>query len=542
MRKGAEAMPRRWSLAGQLLALQLVIVAVVVLVVAAVGLAESAATFRQVEGRRMLAVAESTAAQELVRQAVQGRRLETLAAVAARAADFSGASYVLVADANRTILASSEDRALVQDPLTLAAGTGPDTRSWVGVTDTVTSRQRRSSVAARVPVLSTEAGRIGALLGTVVVGRNLPGLPERIRAAAPNLLTYLGSASVLGVLGSLLVARRVKRQTLGLEPREIRGLVEHREAMLTGIKEGVIALDEAHRITLVNAEAHRLLQLPADCLGRTPAELEVDPALVDVLSGRSIGRDQVVLAGERILTLNRMPVAVREQPVGSVTTMRDLTELTVLQRELGVSRQATDALRAQAHEFANRLHTISGLIELGEYDDVLRYIKRLGRVTRRVSSEVIDRIGDPALAALLVAKASLGAERGIDLRVTETTRLGRIDDQLSEDLTTVVGNLVDNAFDALAGIGDASVEVGISEQNDVVLVTVHDSGPGVAPELVDEVFEHGFTTKVAGNGGRGFGLALTRSICLRRGGDVRVSNAGGAVFAARLPRERTAPS
>jgi two-component system, CitB family, sensor kinase len=531
------AVRKRWSLAGQLLALQLAIVAIVVLVVAAVGFAQSAATFRQVEGRRMLAVAESTAAQELVRQAVRGRRADTLATVAARAADFSGASYVVIAAADRRVLASSEDPALVGRAITLDDRSVPDTRSWVGVASTDGTR----SVAARVPVLSTEPGEVGDLLGVVLVGRRVPSLPEQGRAAAPTLLTYLGLASILGIVGSLLVARRVKRQTLGLEPREIRGLVEHREAMLTGIKEGVIGLDEVDRITLVNTEAHRLLRLPPECIGRTPEELGVAPRLRDVLTGRVSGGDQVVLVGERVLTLNRMPVAVRGRPAGSVTTMRDLTDLTVLQRELGVSRQAADALRAQAHEFANRLHTISGLIELEEYDEVLRYVQRLGRATQRLMGEVTGRIGDPSLAALLLAKASLAAERGVDLRVAETTHLGPVDEQLSEDLTTVVGNLVENALDALAGREGGWVEVGIDEEGGDVLVTVRDSGPGVAPEVGDDVFERGFSTKAAENGGRGFGLALTRSICLRRGGGVRVHNEVGAVFAARLPRERAVP-
>lgn len=529
-------MARRWSLAGQLLALQLGIVAIVVLVVAAVGFAQSAATFRQVEGRRMLAVAETTAAQELVRKAIRDRDAETLAARATNAADVSGASYVLISAADRKILASSADPALVGRLLTFDDQAVPDTRVWVGVARTDGVR----SVAARVPVLSSEPGRVGELLGVVLVGRHFPGLAEQVRTAAPSLLTYLGLASALGVVGSLLVARRVKRQTLGLEPREIRGLVEHREAMLTGIKEGVIGLDEQQRITLVNAEAHRLLRLPPDCIGRTPADLGVDPALRDVLTGQVSGRDLVVIVGERILTLNRMPVVVRGHAAGSVTTMRDLTDLTVLQRELGTSRQATDALRAQAHEFANRLHTISGLIELGEYEEVLRYVKRLGRATQRVVAQVTERIDDPSLAALLVAKASLAAERGADLRVTVATRLGPVDEQLSEDLTTVIGNLVDNALDAVAGREEGWVEVGIAEEDGDVLVTVRDSGPGVAPELVDSMFERGFTTKAAGNGGRGFGLALTRSICLRRGGAVRVHNEDGAVFAARLPKDRAA--
>jgi sensor histidine kinase regulating citrate/malate metabolism len=529
---------RRWSLAGQLLALQLVIVAIVVLVVAAVGFADSIATFRQVEGRRMLAVAESTAAQELVRQEVREGRTQSLAIVADRAADFSGATYVLIATADRRVLASSEDPARVNRQLSVEDTTRPDDRVWVG--DTTASGQ--DAVAARVPVLSDEPGRVGELLGVVLVGKAYPSFTEQFRSAVPGLLVYVGLASALGIAGSLLVARRVKRQTLGLEPREIRRLVEHREAMLTGIKEGVIGLDDQERITLVNAEAHRLLGLPPDCIGTTPDELGVDPRLAAVLTGRVVGRDQVVLVGERILTLNRVPIAVRDRPVGSVTTMRDLTDLTTLRRELGVSRQATEALRAQAHEFANRLHTVSGLIELGEYDEVKRYVERLTRTTQRIMTAVTQRIGDPPLAALLVAKASLAAERGIELRIADAARLDPVDEQLSADLTTVVGNLVDNALDAVGASGEGWVdggwiEVAVGEDDGEVTVTVRDSGPGVAPELVDEVFERGFTTKAARNGERGFGLALTRSICLRRGGTVGVHNAGGAVFAARLPRK-----
>ena len=525
---------RTRSLAGQLLALQLGIVAAVVLVVGGVFLAQSGIDFREVEGRRMSAVAESTAAQSLLRDALRVGRTETAAAVATLAADRSGASYVLVAGADGRVVASSDDPALIGRPLPVGGSVPRDRRVWVG--DGSTDGVR--SVAAAVPVLAERPGEVGQVLGVVVAGRDYPGLAERLRQAAPTLLTYLGLAGLFGVLGSLLLARRVKRQTLGLEPREITGLVEHREAMLTGIKEGVLALDEQQRITLVNAEAHRLLRLPADCMGRTPDQVGVEPPLLDVLSGRLQGRDQVVLVGERILTLNRMPVLVRGRELGSVTTMRDLTDLAALQRELGVTQQATDALRAQAHEFANRLHTISGLIELGEYEEVSRYVKRLGRVTQRLTAEVTSRIGDAALAALLIAKASLAAERGIELRLSARSALEVVDDQLSEDLTTVVGNLVDNAFDAVgalgAATGDLQVEVEVREEGDEVVVVVRDSGPGVAPEHLERLFERGFTTK-SGVGGRGFGLALTRSICLRRGGDVQVANEDGAVFAARLP-------
>jgi sensor histidine kinase regulating citrate/malate metabolism len=175
------------------------------------------------------------------------------------------------------------------------------------------------------------------------------------------------------------------------------------------------------------------------------------------------------------------------------------------------------------------------LIQLSEYDDVVRYITALSQARAQLTDDVTSRVDDPALAALLIAKASLAAERGVRLKLSDSSRLGRVD-ELSADLVTVVGNLVDNALDATASTPDGWVEVDLRQDADTVRVVVRDSGPGIAPELTEEVFARGFTTKVAADGGqRGFGLALTRLVCTRRGGDVSVENSGGAVFSAQLP-------
>jgi sensor histidine kinase regulating citrate/malate metabolism len=298
--------------------------------------------------------------------------------------------------------------------------------------------------------------------------------------------------------------------------------------LLHGIKEGVVALDPQHRVTLVNDHARELLNLPEDAVGRSVADLGVDERLRDVLTGRVTGADQVALGEGRVLTLNRMPLDVH----GSVVTLRDRTELMTLQDELDASRHATDTLRAQAHEFSNRLHTIAGLVELGEYDEVRGFISRISNAQGRWRAEVSSRIADPAVAALLIAKSSLAAERGIGLRMDPASSLSTVDDVLSTDLVTVLGNLVDNALDALTEQGWIEVLVRLADGE--VLVVVRDSGPGVAPELAEEVFRHGFTTKAAEQGSRGLGLALIRQTCLRRGGSVHVD---GAVFTARLPVE-----
>jgi two-component system, CitB family, sensor kinase len=274
-------------------------------------------------------------------------------------------------------------------------------------------------LSAHVPVLND----VGAMIGVASISRNYPSTWERLGDAVPNLLTYLGVASVLGLAGSLLLARRVKRQTLGMEPSEITGLVENREAMLHGLKEGVVALDPNERITVVNESARQLLGLSPDCVGKNLGSLAVEPALREVLTRDQPGPDRLVLVGERLVVLNRMPMLSHGRTIGSVTTLRDRTELSSLERELGTTRTATDTLRAQAHEFANQLHIISGLIQIGEYDAVVQFVNGVTLDRTRLNDEVTSRIGDPALAALLIAKSSLAAERGVSLQLPRTPAL-----------------------------------------------------------------------------------------------------------------------
>ncbi|MGY4541612.1 two-component system CitB family sensor kinase [Arthrobacter sp. UYNi723] len=523
---------RGMSLAGQYLVLQLLIVFAVLVAVVAISLAQSAAAFERVEGRRALSAAEALGANPTVRAllpAAEPRGGSALPAVAESVRTVSGSSHVALAKLDRTVVASSNPSLLGQ-PLELGASRVLEGRAWTGVVDGSGTEE----LSAHVPVLDDT----GQMIGIASISRNYPSTLERLGDAVPNLLTYLGVASVLGVAGSLLLSRRVKRQTLGMEPSEITGLVENREAMLHGLKEGVVALDPYERITVANDSARALLGLPADCVGKRLAGLSVEPALKEVLTREQPEPDQLVLVGDRLVVLNRVPIRSRGRDIGSVTTLRDRTELSALERELGATRTATDTLRAQAHEFANQLHVISGLIQIGEYDSVVQFVNGATLDRTRLNDEVTSRIEDPALAALLIAKSSLATERGVTLQLDPESGLKRVDDELSRDLTTVVGNLVDNAFDAVTGLPEAVVRVLVEDTADGVTVTVSDSGPGVAGDP-GEIFQQGFTTKDPGPGGsRGFGLALSRVVCRRSGGDLTVTNNNGAVFTARLERTR----
>ncbi|PPA56658.1 ATPase [Micromonospora chalcea] len=548
-------MPRRRTLAGQLLALQLAIIVVVLAAVAAVSLAQSAATFNRVEGRRVAALGEQLAGNPLLRDRLdQPAPGETIASLVQNLPVQANVTTVSVADDSGRIVASTNPT-LVGSLMVLGDPRVAGGRSWFGELTVGGTRE----LVAQVPVLGDrKKENLGRHLGVVMVGEALPSWWQRLVGASSYLFTYLGIASALGVLGSWLLARRIKRQTLGLEPREIAGLAEHREALLHGLAEGVIALDPQHRVTLVNSVGRRLLDLPEHCLGRSLSELRIEGRLRDVLAGAGSARetrDQVVVRGGRVLVMSRMTVNKDGRRLGSVTTLRDRTELARLEQEIGSFRSTTESLRAQTHEFANQLHTISGLIQIGEHEEVVRYVEALSRHRASLDLAVTSRIHDTAVAALLTAKSAVAAERRVELRISERTRLGRLDMAVSADVGTVLGNLVDNAVEAVAGgrnvspadsgagpdinsrpaAGNQWVEVELRQDSASIEIVVRDSGPGIAPRLAQEVFAHGFTTKAAEGGERGIGLALTRMVCHRRGGEVAVTNTDeGAMFTARM--------
>src|SRR4051794_13327134 len=521
---------REMTLAGQYLLLQLLIVLAVLVAVGAISVAQSARSFERDETRPALSAAENLAANPTVRKRIVGADPgdeSGLASVAEMVRTVSGSSEVFLARTDRVVLVSS-DPAEVGDRFDVGSSRVLDGRAWTG------SQQDGGGtvVVAQVPVYDLR----GRVIGVAAVGRDVPSVLARLGEVTPNLLTYLGVASVLGVGGALLLSRRVKRQTLGMEPTEIAGLVEHREALVHGVKEGVIALDPQHRITVANDSARSLLELPVDCVGRRLEELTVEPQVADLLTSRQLEPDRLVLVGDRVLSANRRPMRSHGRVIGSVTTLRDRTELSALERELGTSRATTDTLRAQTHEFANQLHTISGLLHLEEYDEVVQFVDGVRLSRTSLYDDVTSRVDDATLAALLIAKASLATERGVELCLLPASRIGKVEGALARDLMTVVGNLVDNALDAAASGEQPRVEVLLVQEDRAVEVRVRDTGPGVGdPEMV---FRQGYTTKASTDaGGRGFGLALTRLVCRRRGGDVTVWNepTGGAVFAARLP-------
>jgi two-component system CitB family sensor kinase len=521
-------------LSTQILLLQLAIIVLTLGAGVTVSILQARSKLEHQAGLRSLAIARTVSQVPELRAAFFKPHPErTIDPIAEAIRRRTGASFVVVAN-NKGIRYAHPDkwkigRHLSTDPTPALAG-----REYVGVQTGSLGR----SVRAKVPVRDDR----GRVIGLVSVGLLESRIGSQLLSHLPLILIPALLGLGLGGLGAVLVARRIKRQTFGLEPNEIATLLERREAVLHGIREGTVAVDREGRVTLVNDEAKRLLGVGDDAVGQPLERLVPAGPARAVLTGDVAGPDQNVLVDERGRVANRMPVAVRGRKVGAVVTLRDRTELEKLLRELNDVRSLADSLRAQEHEFSHRLHVVAGLVELGRYDEAIAYVRDSSLVHQALVAGIVESVGEPTVLALLLGKTAVASERGIELRVGDDTRLPEEYGDASA-LVTVVGNLVDNALDSVAStIGGGWIEVTIRDEEEGVVVRVRDSGPGVDPRIVDEIFRDGFTTKVAtGTGRRGLGLALVSQTVRRRpGGWVAVENDGGAVFTAFLPRDPAA--
>ncbi len=514
------------SLATQLLLLQIAVVATTIVVGSLVSLWVVSQQIDAQYEQRSLAIAQAVAATpDIVEAFAEPQPAKLIQPIAEAIRTGSGASFIVVTNADGIRYSHPNPerigRHVSTEPQALSG------HPFVGIEQGTLGR----SVRAKVPIFGTG----GAVIGMVSVGFLVEKVDETVAQSLPILGANVLLALGLGVAGSLLLARRLKRQTLGLEPSEIAALVEQREAVLHGIREGVLATDVEGRITLANDEALRLLSIDVPCVGRRLEDVIPAGPVRDVLAGARPGADEVVLSGERLLVVNRTPAMVRGVAVGAVATLRDRTELEGALRELDTERGLAHALRAQAHEFYNKLHAVSGLVELGRLAEAVGLISTTALVHQELVDRVRERIGDPMLAALLLAKASVASERGVDFRLGGDTRLST-EATDPRDLVTVVGNLVDNAIDAAAGTAGAWVEVALTEGPEGVGVRVRDSGPGISPTHANEIWREGFTTK-RGIAHHGLGLALVRHLTEGRGGWVRVTSDGSTEFTALVGRK-----
>jgi two-component system, CitB family, sensor kinase len=548
-------MIHRWSIARRLFVAHLLFMLALTAIVGTAAFVDARDQAYAEAGRRMAGVATAVADNPLVLRAADSPDpTAQLQPYALKVTADAGADFITIMAPDRirwthpnkeeigkpyigSIDAALKGRAFTE---TTGGTLGPSVRTIVPVKDA--NGKVRALVAAGVTVGTVDVAVSGRLPALLVIG----------------IALLLGGAAASWLLG-----RYLRRVTRGWGPEQLAQLFAYYESVLHSVREGLILVDTRGRVVMYNDQAAALLGLtpqPADDGSRgggvpggrgAPApllsELPLAVSLKDLFESGRTAHDEIHLTGSRVLVVNQEPAVgpgsasgrQRGAVFGTVATIRDRTELESMGSELETMRTLSDALRAQTHEHANRLHTIVSLMELGRGAEALDFATNDLELSQRLTDDLVSSIEEPVLGALIMGKVAEAHERGVELTLnsggsTAFTGLA------VQDLVAILGNLLDNAIDAAAEApAPKLVELTVATANGALEITVEDSGPGIDPEVVDDVFRHGFSTKAPGPFGRGLGLALVRQAVQRLGGTMKITSPAGALFRVTLP---TAPA
>jgi len=374
------------------------------------------------------------------------------------------------------------------------------------------------SVRAFVPVMSEDGKQ---QVGVVVVGILTPTFARLLREIRLDLYFSLIAGVGVGLIGAWLLADHIKRQMFNLEPLEIARLLEERSAVFNAIGEGIVAVDRHNRITIINDEAQRIIGASQEAVGKDIREVIRDTRLPQTAERDQAEYNQQMVLGGTVVLANRVPVRVKNQVAGAVAIFRDKTEVSRLAEELTGVKRFVEALRAQNHEHLNKLHTIAGLVQLKRYDQVVDFIFSLTEERQEFTRFLTRNFADYRIAGLLLGKSSRAKELGVNLAIDRSSRLKVIPAVIeAHGLVVILGNLLENAMDAVGTVklGSREVYCLIRGDSSGIHIVVRDNGSGIPREILDRIFEPGFTTK--GGANRGIGLTLVKH---------RVDNAGGTI-------------
>ena len=392
------------------------------------------------------------------------------------------------------------------------------------------------SLRAFVPVVTAD----GAQVGVVVVGVLMDDIQVIIREVGKVLLVATVIGMVVGIIGAFMLSYNIKKTLFGLEPEAIAKRLEERNAMLQSVHEGIIAVDKRGVITLVNGEALRMLNkagLHDNPIGKPVQAYVPNTRLMEVIdSGKVELNQEQDFYGLSVLT-NRLPMMIDGKIVGAISTFRDKTEVKVLAEQLTGVRDYVDALRAQAHEFMNQLHVILGLVELRSYKQLAMYINRIVSKHEAEVSFVAKRIREPVLAGFILSKLSLAREKNVVMHLAVESDVPQPrQEQIVHEMVTIIGNLVENAFDAVKNSAHKEVELHMYCDKGILYIHVSDTGEGILPEINDNIFKKGVSSK--GNN-RGFGLYLVQQSLDELLGNIEFETrpGEGTVFTVSIPYE-----
>lgn len=378
----------------------------------------------------------------------------------------------------------------------------------------------------------------GNVVGLVSVGYLLEDVQQIIVQKSLELLKFVLLALALGVIGSILLAKNIRKETMGLEPREIAAMYRDREALLSSIVEGVVAIDNRGRITEINQSAEKMLGLTQAVINWDIADVLPHSRMKEALQPDKVMRNEEMLIGNKVLIINRTQIMHKNEIVGAVSTFREKTDIQEVLETLSEIQQYSEGLRAQTHEYSNKLYAISGLLQLEQKDEAIELIQQETKIHENQTKYMLDHIKDKKVQAILLGKMGKASENKVELLIDENSSLEELPEHFDiAKLIHILGNLIDNAIEEVVQQPVKEVSFFVTDLGRDLVIEVEDTGRGIPAEHMEDLFKLGFSTKV-GKKDRGYGLAIVQQAVEKLQGTIEVSSdlQKGTVFTVFLPK------
>ncbi len=379
----------------------------------------------------------------------------------------------------------------------------------------------------------------GKQVGAVVVGLLIDTVDQELKTHYSNFWLTLIIGLTLGIIGALYLSNDIKKSIFGLDPKEIAMLLGEREIVLHSLNNGILSVNQYGEIQFFNKFAEEVLEL--SCAKFGDPIYEFNKYYADKLKSvydnkKPVFNEEVPLSNGRVLMCSHnLLIDKNEEVIGVVSSFQDLTEVKIMAEELTGIRALMNAQRAQSHEFMNRLHTISGLIQLEEYEDAISYISKISNTRQEITTILTKNIENVYVAGHLLAKYNKASEKKIEFLINSNSKLKDLPESLTEDkFCSMLGNLIENSIDELIGKEDAKISIFIGYEDDYLVVEVEDNGGGIPESAIAGIFEKGYSTK---DGSRGYGLFIVKDIVEKCSGHIDIESDYGVKWSILIPME-----
>jgi two-component system CitB family sensor kinase len=492
---------------------------------------------KQETGEKALSVAQTISLLPEIKQAFRTDQPSVIIQpIAERIRRQIDAEFIVIGDENETRLSHPNP-----DMIGRKMVGGDNAEVWDGKSIiTESTGTLGPSIRGKSPIIANEK-----VIGVVSVGYLQDDIEKEVSSIQRKIVLIISFILIGGLLVAFFISFNIKKAILGLEPKEIAWMFQEKHAILESIHEGIIAIDVHGKITVVNETAHKILHIPKDVMlrGQKIEEVLTHTHLLDVVSTARAEYDQEFMIDGEVFLASRIPILNGQgEIIGAVASLRNKSELSNLLQELSHVKAYAEGLRAQTHEYSNRLYTLLGLIQLGSYKEAMDFISTEVDVTQGFIHFLMKEVPDPIIAGFILGKVSLASELKIDFIIDRESSFKDIPSEIDRDLlVTIIGNLINNAFEAVRENEreEKRVSLFFTDLGKELIMEVEDNGKGMSPDIAELIFRNGFTTK-SHQTNSGIGLGLVQEAIDGLGGYITFSTKEGeyTIFTVAIPKNR----